>query len=41
MIVEPPQKDLIRGQSQQIFNNLPFFAESVQFEVKIDMDLAE
>ena len=41
MIVKPSQKDLVRGEAQQILNVLPFFTEAVQFGMDFDIDLAE
>ena len=41
MVVKPTQKDLIRGEPQQILDCLALFAEAIQFGVKFYVDLAE
>jgi len=41
MIVEPPQEDLIRGEPQQILDSLSLFTETIQFGMKLYVDLAE
>lgn len=41
MIVEPAEKDLIRGKSQKIINSLSVLAKSVEFGMELDIDLGQ
>ena len=41
MVVEPAQKDLIWSQSKEVVNCLPLFAKSIQFGMKLDVDLSK
>jgi hypothetical protein len=41
MIVEPPQKDLVWGQTKQVVDCLALFAKSKEFGVKLDIHLRQ
>jgi hypothetical protein len=41
MIVKPPQKDLVWGETKQVFDCLAFFAKSKEFGVELDIHLRQ
>jgi hypothetical protein len=41
VVVKPSKEDLIRSQPHEILDRLTLFAETVQFRVKLEIDLGE
>lgn len=41
MVVEPPQKNLLRGESEKLLQRLILLQQSVELGVELDVNLAQ
>lgn len=41
VVVEPSEENLVRGQTKEIVDGLSFFTESIEFGMKLDVDLGK